>query len=153
MIGSEGFSGLPTLTSALRGRSSCSKPLPRRNMALYTKHVVLTLVALALLQMGRSYWLAEARSQLVSFGRGVEIGASVGNVTRQCSARRLLSCGGAYERDVVAATPLEFGATNWVVWIVVREGKVAGVRFRTEDSLDFRPPASPVDRGEAALAE
>jgi hypothetical protein len=117
------------------------------------KHVVLVLVTLGLLWLGRSHWLGKARSELVSFGKSVKVGDTVRDARRQCESKSLLKCGSAYEDDVVAATPLEFGATNWVAWIVAREGKVTGVRFRTEDSLDFKPPGSPADRGEAPRAD
>ena len=114
------------------------------------KRLVALLVTLGLLCLARSYWLGKARSELVSFGEGVKIGDPARAAMRQCELKSLLKCRGPYEGDVVAATPLEFGATNWVVWIVVKEGKVTGVRFRTADSLKFKPPGSPADRGEVA---
>jgi hypothetical protein len=113
--------------------------------------VVALLVTLGLLWLGRSYWLSKAHSELLSFAESVKIGDPVSAAMRQCESKRLLKCRGPYEDDnLIADTPLEFGATNWIVWIVVREGKVAAVRFRTPDSLKFKPPGSPVDRGEAA---
>ena len=109
------------------------------------------LVTLGLLWLGRSYWLGKARGELLAFAESVKIGDPLRAARRQCELRRLLKCRGSRDdADVVAATPLEFGATNWLVWIVVKEGQVTAVRFRTADSLKFKPPGSPADRGEAA---
>jgi hypothetical protein len=123
-------------------------------MKFRVKRTVWLLATLGLLWLGRTYWVGKARSELVSFAEAVEIGDSGPAARRQCELKTLLKCPGAYGDDVVAITPLEFGATNWMVWIVVNEGKVTSVRFRTEDSmdLDFKPRGSPADRGEAAQA-
>jgi hypothetical protein len=112
--------------------------------------IVALLVTLGLLWLGRSYWLGKARGELLALAESVKIGDPALAARRQCELRSLLKCRSAYEDDIVADTPLEFGATNWVVWLVVKQGQVTAVRFRTADSLKFKPPGSPADRGEAA---
>jgi len=45
-------------------------------------------------------------------------------------------------------TPLEFGATNWLLYIDFRNQRVVRLRIRTEDSIDFKPPEAPADKCE-----
>jgi len=45
----------------------------------------------------------------------------------------------------ILSTPLEFGATNWLLVIDFKNDKVASLKVRTSDSMNIKPDSAPND--------
>lgn len=42
--------------------------------------------------------------------------------------------------------PPEFGAKDWILWVDLRESRVARLRMRVSDSIDRHPEGAPADK-------
>lgn len=42
--------------------------------------------------------------------------------------------------------PLEFGATDWILWVDLREGRVVRLRMRSSDGIHRQPEGTPADK-------
>jgi hypothetical protein len=49
--------------------------------------------------------------------------------------------------DWVVDSPLEFGATNWIVHIILHDGRTTSIQLRTPDSDTRLPEGAPSDKG------
>jgi hypothetical protein len=50
------------------------------------------------------------------------------------------------------STPLEFGATNWTLWVEFSAGRVSALRIRTADGDWEHPPEAPPDKTVAPVS-
>jgi hypothetical protein len=48
-------------------------------------------------------------------------------------------------------TPMEFGATNWVLYLEMSDSRVIGLRLRTSDSQAIHPKGAPPDKSSLPL--
>jgi hypothetical protein len=103
------------------------------------------LLAAAAFMIRRSY-LRAARIELLELAASVRLSDSGEHVLTQCRAMRHLRCKHTRDSDILAETPLEFGATNWIVLFGMEKDAVYAVRIRTADSIKYQPPGSPADR-------
>ena len=91
---------------------------------------------------------AGRRVDLVRVGEHVSIGQPIDEVVRMIesqSGTTVLKWSSS-SRRIVVETPYEFGASNWILYIGLADGRVTSVHYRTADSDDFRPRHSPPDR-------
>lgn len=51
------------------------------------------------------------------------------------------------DKKWVIETPLEFGASNWILIIDFYDNKITSLRIRTEDSVLNKPHDAPPDKG------
>jgi hypothetical protein len=58
-----------------------------------------------------------------------------------------------YPETLCVETPLELGATNWIICIALHNDCVAAIGIRTSDSVRIRPDAAPEDRVSATARE
>jgi hypothetical protein len=50
-------------------------------------------------------------------------------------------------------TPMEFGATNWVLYLEMRGSRVSALRVRTADSRAIHPKGAPPDKSSPPLED
>ena len=89
-----------------------------------------------------------ARTELLIVETSLPLGASKGDVEAACNRTNYeyIRCAPLPGRSAVGfATPLEFGAKNWVLLVEMGDGVVVSKKYRTEDSLREHPPGSPAD--------
>ena len=123
--------------------------------------IVIGVVVLALAIASSLYWLESstqdttARAQLLEIGAAIELGQPLPNLAEQVVGTHLKWS--RQQNDgiewCVVATPLTFGANNWVLVIAVTQSTdtVVGVGYRTDDSLQRKPEQAPEDRVEPTI--
>jgi hypothetical protein len=95
------------------------------------------------------------RSAIAAFSTTVTLDMPRNEVVRLCEAACAEHRGWKHRPNVtmtdglsaaVVESPLRFGASNWIVWVLFDRDTVAAVLVRTEDTNRFRPETAPQDR-------
>ena len=96
------------------------------------------------------------RGLITNWSRRFDIDMSRQQVVRLCklacienpswSYKDQADPGGERWSSVLLVTPVELGATNWVLYCVFEQDKVVAVLVRTANSRRFRPPDAPNDK-------
>ena len=95
---------------------------------------------------------SNARADLVRVAEQIKLGDLEKNTLDVITARFSDAHMIAVNADHICrvATPLEFGATNWVLYVLFKDQEVVGVGFRRDDNPHRRPRDAPHDRVERA---
>ncbi|MDF1744352.1 MAG: hypothetical protein P1V19_11720 [Gimesia sp.] len=52
-----------------------------------------------------------------------------------------------YPDDISFSTPLQIGATNWILHLHAEDDKITCVKIHSEDSINFHPQEAPPNKG------
>ena len=109
--------------------------------------IVLTLVLAVLAHRDRS--ITHAQNQLLQFRSSLAIGLKQSEIQSRLSAgdydQLELVQGSA--RYWLVTTPLQLGATNWILRLKFADGSLAAYGVRTADTPGVRPDDAPADVG------
>ena len=91
---------------------------------------------------------SEGRKELEAAFVRVQLGASSSEIRTLIgeSEFRHLKLRQVAPNSFLVQTPLEWGAHNWVLWIELKNDKVAALRIRFHDDKSSRPDQAPPDK-------
>lgn len=122
---------------------------PHSKIALALLGIMATAVAAVLILRAVAIG-NEARREIGRLFSHVPLGASRDEVDRifSTNAFHRLRLVEVSEDLLLARTPLEWGAGNWVLRVELHDGKVAAVKVRIQDDSAIRPDDAPPDKEE-----
>ena len=122
----------------------------KRNTAVVAVTIIIVMGIAAFFYIrGKSQKLA--KEELLTLREKITLGDSKEKVKRtineaQTSRLEYLFLGDNKSQRWVIKTPLEFGATNWVMLVEFSNSNVSAVRIRTEDSDKIKPTDALADK-------
>ena len=94
-------------------------------------------------------------AEITSFYNSVKLGMTRKDVDLAYAAGgfRTLRLRDISQSILLAQTPIQWGAANWVMWLEFSGGRLAAVRIRYHDSRAVKPKHAPPDKSVSALTQ